>query len=101
MTQDWIQLGLRSYQELSRAFLATVFGGEALTNELSVCGLKDGSPLETTFFLDPTADHECVGTDWIGKYILYSLSTLDFMSWPWTSLTFCCCYHYYTLFAWF
>lgn len=63
-----IQLGIQSFQELGLEFVATVFGSGPTGQTSVVCGVATAdSNLQTYFHLNPFDDHECAGSDWVGK----------------------------------
>lgn len=69
MSDKIVEIGINSYRDLSYAFSATVFGtNEGDLPSSMTCGASDSELVE--FFLDPFADHECAGSDWVAVLIM-------------------------------
>jgi hypothetical protein len=64
-----VEVGMHSYRDLSYAFSATIFGTNGGVPPPAItCG--DSGSDTVGFFLDPFADHECAGSDWIVVLIM-------------------------------
>jgi hypothetical protein len=78
MTDNILEIGLNSYRDLSYAFSATVFGTNGgVPSSSMTCSTSGSESLE--FFLDPSADHQCAGSDWV--VVLIMVIMIHAVSW--------------------
>ena len=67
-----LELGKQVFWELGQEFVSTVFGVGKTGRSMVVCGEGvEGDIPMTRIFLNPAAEGECAGVDWIGRSNCY------------------------------